>query len=321
MKWFFPAFTILFLFPVFGLKAQLPADKMTKEAYIKLYKDIAIKEMNTYGIPSSITLAQGILESANGNSTLAKKANNHFGIKCHEDWNGPSFHMDDDLEDECFRKYSDPFESFKDHSVFLATRDRYASLFNLEITDYKGWAKGLKEAGYATNPKYPQLLINIIEEFELFQYDRFYDAEQVKRNRELALKNNSKSYPELTVAEESFVKVTDTKRKIFSNKGIKFIYAEKEDNPEKIAKDLKIYTWQVYKYNDLKKRYPITEGQVIYVEAKKNKGDKPFHIVVPGQTLRDISQIYAVKLKKLCKYNTLRKDATLYPDQKIKLRK
>ncbi len=301
--------------------AQLPSGKLTKEEYIRLYKDIAIKEMNTFGIPSSITLAQGILESSSGNSVLAKKANNHFGIKCHEDWPGESFHMDDDEKNECFRKYNDPYDSFKDHSVFLASRNRYASLFNLDIADYKGWAKGLKSAGYATNPKYPQLLINIIEEYELYKYDRFYDAEQVKKNRQLTSKNNTVVHPDAGIEEKSFVRKTDANREIYSNHGIKFIYATRGDTPEKLAKEFNIYSWQIKKYNDLRGRDRIAEGQIVYIEAKKNKGDKAFHIVSPGQTLHDISQIYGVKLKKLCKYNTLRKDAILYPNQQIKLRK
>ena len=145
--------------------------KISVEDYILNYKDVAIDKMRVYGIPASITLAQGILESGSGNSELARKANNHFGIKCHKDWKGKTFHMDDDAKNECFRKYKSPDESYRDHSLFLTTRDRYADLFELDITDYRGWARGLKKAGYATNPKYPQLLIKIIEENRLYEFD------------------------------------------------------------------------------------------------------------------------------------------------------
>jgi flagellum-specific peptidoglycan hydrolase FlgJ len=143
----------------------------TPEQYIALYKNDAIKEMKEYGVPASITLAQGMLESSNGNSALAVKANNHFGIKCHSDWTGDTYHMDDDEKNECFRKYPNVLDSYRDHSKFLKERSRYAALFTLKITDYKGWAEGLKAAGYATNPKYPQLLVNLIERYQLYIYD------------------------------------------------------------------------------------------------------------------------------------------------------
>ncbi len=144
--------------------------KLTTEEYIDAYKWIARKEMKKNGIPASITLAQGILESASGNSVLARKANNHFGIKCTSDWNGKTYYADDDKPNECFRRYKHPETSFHDHSEFLK-RKRYSSLFELDRDDYEGWAKGLRKAGYATNPKYPQLLINLIEKHKLYKYD------------------------------------------------------------------------------------------------------------------------------------------------------
>jgi len=153
----------------------------TTMAYITKFKTIAITEMNKYGIPASITLAQALLESGNGNSDLAKYANNHFGIKCTTDWKGKGYYKDDDQKDDCFRVYNNPEESFKDHSEFLK-RKRYAPLFELDKNDYEGWAKGLKVAGYATNPRYPDLLINIIEKYSLQQYDRKEgEIEKIKR--------------------------------------------------------------------------------------------------------------------------------------------
>lgn len=144
--------------------------KNTTEEYIELYRGTAVRQMRKYGIPASIILAQGILESSNGNSDLARYANNHFGIKCTSDWNGKTYYKDDDKPDECFRKYRDADASFRDHSEFLM-RPRYAKLFELKTSNYKGWAKGLKKCGYATNPKYPELLINLIERYNLDQYD------------------------------------------------------------------------------------------------------------------------------------------------------
>ena len=159
-------FTVLSLLLVFHITAQNKS-----ELYIKKYKDIAISEMNNYGIPASITLAQGILESGNGESRLAVDANNHFGIKCHNNWNGETIIEDDDEKGECFRKYSNVGDSFRDHSLFLKERGRYEFLFEYKITNYKKWAKGLKKAGYATNPKYASLLIDIIKKYNLSQYD------------------------------------------------------------------------------------------------------------------------------------------------------
>lgn len=140
--------------------------------YIAFFKAVAIHEMKLYGIPASITLAQGILESGSGKGRLAREANNHFGIKCH-DWNGPRIYHDDDRAQECFRKYNDPNQSYRDHSLFLANRKRYANLFNYKPTDYKSWARGLKKAGYATDPKYPKKLISLIERYKLYEYDIF----------------------------------------------------------------------------------------------------------------------------------------------------
>ncbi|MDM8178052.1 MULTISPECIES: glucosaminidase domain-containing protein [Olivibacter] len=166
--------------------------------YISRYKTIAIQEMNTYGIPASITLAQGLLESANGNSTLAREANNHFGIKCTPDWKGESFFKDDDAINDCFRVYRSPEDSFRDHSEFLL-RKRYAPLFELDKDDYTGWAKGLKKAGYATNPRYAELLIDLIERYGLYEYDRGEKAPE-KINREervlVEIADNSPKEPE-----------------------------------------------------------------------------------------------------------------------------
>lgn len=161
-------------------------------SYIARFKNIAVTEMNKFGIPASITLAQALLESGNGNSDLAKYANNHFGIKCTTDWKGKGYYKDDDNKDDCFRVYNNPEESFKDHSEFLK-RKRYAFLFELDKDDYEGWAKGLKQAGYATNPKYPDLLINIIEKYDLHQYDRREgEVEKIKReDRVLSDINNN----------------------------------------------------------------------------------------------------------------------------------
>ncbi len=303
------------------LMAQPPEERISRSEYIDTYKEIAIVEMNAYHIPASITLAQGILESGNGNSRLAKNANNHFGIKCHKGWTGESIKMDDDEKNECFRKYKNAETSFKDHSQFLTTRSRYAFLFDFKINDYKSWAKGLKKAGYATNPKYPTLLIKIIEENNLHEYDKFYGKKYTGATKKEKY-NTSNSF-NTPLAQTQFKEVPNTinNRKVFLNNGIKFTYAKKGDTFYKIAEEFNIYTFQVFRYNDMKKKDTPKEGQIIYLQSKKSQCNKPVHQVQPGETLFDISQEYGIKLKKLAKYNNLKKDAKLYPDQKIKLKK
>ncbi len=311
---------LIALIPLADTGAQPPERKLSKEEYIQQYKDIAIEQMSLFAIPASITLAQGILESGNGNSLLATEANNHFGIKCHKEWNGPTFHMDDDAANECFRKYSNPQESYKDHSLFLTTRPRYALLFELEITDYKGWANGLKTAGYATNPNYANLLIKNIEEFELFKFDKFYKEDPNHKNKHFASNETTSKY--FNADDEDFegINLGFTNRKVYKHNGVKFIYAKPGDTFKSISEIVEIPEGQIRNYNELKKKDIIKEGQVIYLQAKKNKSKQPYHLVQPGENLYSISQQYAVKLKKICKYNTLSKDAILYPNQKIKLR-
>ena len=160
---------------VYDLKQRKPRLHQSTLDYIEEYNDIAIAEMHRYDIPASITLAQGILESNSGRSRLTVKGNNHFGVKCHRSWKGKRIYHDDDARQECFRKYDHPLSSFRDHSLFLYERKRYAALFDLKLKNYKGWAKGLKKAGYATDPKYPKKLISLIEQYELYKFDDFND--------------------------------------------------------------------------------------------------------------------------------------------------
>ena len=174
------------------LKRRKPHLSESTIAYIEEYNDIAILEMLSYKIPASITLAQGILESNSGRSRLSVRGNNHFGVKCHKSWKGKRMYHDDDARQECFRKYEHPFSSFRDHSLFLYGRDRYAALFDLKLKNYKGWSKGLKKAGYATDPKYPNKLINLIESFELYKYDDFKD--DFRYNGQVAKKHDDNSY-------------------------------------------------------------------------------------------------------------------------------
>ena len=314
------SFILSIILPVVLFSINSFAQKQTTQRYIEKYKDIAIKKMKEYKIPASITLAQGILESGNGNSRLARKANNHFGIKCHKDWNGKKFRLDDDKRRECFRKYKSVEKSFSDHSYFLTQRSRYLFLFKLDIADYKGWAYGLKKAGYATNPKYPKLLIKIIEENKLYKFDQT-TASSTKPKKK---KDKIITYdPNLILpSEEDFeaIEIGGNNRQIFTNNRIKFIFAQNDDTFYKIARDFEIYTWQVYKYNDLKKSDKIKEGQIIYIQPKKNKGNVKFHIVKEHETMYSISQLHGIKLKHLYKKNKMTEGSQPQVRQKLKLR-
>lgn len=287
---------VTFFFVSASIYAQPGSKRITRSEYIAMYKDEAIKEMHNSGVPASITLAQGILESGDGNSALARYANNHFGIKCHSSWNGPTFIQDDDAKDECFRKYKTALESFADHSDFLK-RKRYAFLFELKPTDYKGWAKGLKKAGYATNPKYPQLLIDLIEKNDLAQYDRVKPG-KIKKGK----KEDSKEL----LAEKS--ETPNSKKRgqhttLLSANNIRYINVKPEDSFEKIAEEFNMGLWQLYKYNDLDKDKPLFDEGILYLQPKRGRAQEEYHIVRTGETMWDISQKYGVKLKKLLKKN------------------
>lgn len=308
MKWF------LFFGFVFWIEVAYlqPSDRVYSRAeYIQMYQDDAVKEMQRSGIPASITMAQALLESGDGNSPLAKYANNHFGIKCH-DWKGPTFIQDDDARNECFRKYSDPYESYQDHTVFLQTRPRYASLFELKPTDYKGWAHGLKKAGYATNPKYPEMLIKIIEDFELHKLDIHQKLPEKPLPKPKPLKH-IKERPREIEADTRYATQTH-------ENGIPYIVANIGDTPELIARRLEMGPWEIRKYNDLAKNQSIQEGDIIFIKPKRAKSkSRALHTVKEGENLWSISQAYGIKLKKLAKMNGFRKDQALEVGKNITL--
>jgi len=310
---------LILIFFLFGFITPVISQEMTVEEYIAKYSDLAVREMKKYHIPASITLAQGILESGSGNSSLAVKANNHFGVKCHKGWTGKTFHMDDDARHECFRKYASVEDSYRDHSEFLATRDRYDFLFLLDITDYKAWAVGLKKAGYATNPLYPDLLIRIIEENELYRFDRGGEA-MSKKTEDRSQKTEARSQKTEAAVEENLViapleKILFGKggdsREIFLNNKVKFILARKGDTWNSIAQEFGIYGWQVRKYNELTKKDEIVPGEIIYLERKRNRGAVEGHTVKNGETMRNISQRYAVKESMLYRNNDMKKSDRL----------
>lgn len=295
--------------------------RYSRAEYINMYAGFAVEEMLISGVPASITLAQGILESGDGNSSLAKKAKNHFGIKCHGMWKGKKHYMDDDAKDECFRVYNSVFESYKDHSNFLKGRGRYEDLFKLRMTDYKGWARGLKKAGYATNPKYPALLIRIIEENDLAKYDKMKKAPKGGAKLQKEQKEKGKK-PATSVIQDDTPIVSAFNRQMYQRNGIKFIRVKDEDTFESLERLLGMRKWQFYKYNDLSSTDQLEEGMVLYIQPKKNKTRKAdYHIAAKNESLRWVSQEYGVKLSKIAKYNGINIDAETESGQKIWLRK
>jgi len=262
--------------------------------YIEKYQKVAVEQMHRYRIPASITLAQGLLESGAGRSTLTRKSNNHFGIKCGSDWRGRKTYHDDDARGECFRVYKDARASYEDHSRFLAGKKRYAALFNLKTTDYKGWARGLKKAGYATNPAYANQLIQLIELYEL---DRF-DSGRLKGTW-----------------------IANPHEPFLAN-GLLYVVARRGDTWEALSEEFDISARKLRKYNDLYKGYVLQQGDVIYLEKKNRRAHKAFktHVVRSGESMYLISQRYGIRLERLYKMNDKSADYTPRIGEVLRLR-
>lgn len=256
--------------------------------YVNTWKQIAVRQMIDFKIPASITLAQGILESGSGNSLLAQKGNNHFGIKCHG-WEGEKIFLDDDTKNECFRVYDNAELSYVDHSEFLTGKTRYSALFELDLNDYKGWANGLRNAGYATNPKYPSLLIEIIERMNLSELDRL-------------------GIPEVDSRLKPIAQTVKSSRSVLVHKNnVQYVTAKNGDTFYKLSKELGVSLWQLYKYNDFEtKKDVLVEGDIIYIQPKRVRAKERKAKVLVSEykmTLRSISQEEAIKLSKLSNRN------------------
>jgi LysM repeat protein len=280
--------------------------------YINTYKDAAISEMKRSGIPASITLAQGMLESDNGNSRLTREGNNHFGIKCH-DWSGQGIYQDDDSKNECFRKYKTADESFRDHSDFLLSRQRYSPLFEYKTTDYKSWAKGLKRVGYATNSKYDDLLIRIIEENQLHQYDQDFVSNKHNRNVQTTKKNLETNEGDFTIS---------LTRPIFKRNDIEYVVVRNGDSFDKLSRELEMLTWELFKYNELTKDSALHEGQILYLQPKHRRAErgKESYTVLPGETVYSISQLFGVKSRLIRRFNHLSENEEVKTGDVLNLR-
>ena len=290
---------------LFAAHAQIRWNERYQQ-YINQYKDIAIEEMHRWKIPASITLAQGLFESGAGQSELARKGNNHFGIKCNG-WTGRKIYHDDDARNECFRAYDSPFESFEDHSRFLVNGQRYRNLFNLKTTDYKGWARGLKAAGYATSPQYADKLIEIIQLYKLYEYDN------AKRADRFMVEHTK----DRNVGGEALHPI-----KIF-NKNY-YLIARRGDTFKSIGEEVEISYRKLAKYNERSKNDRLTEGEVIWLKKKQKKAPKDYkgrlHYVRQGESMYSIAQSYGIRLKSLYKLNHMSPNDDIHVGQGLKLR-
>lgn len=306
---------LFFLFlSVLPLTAQ-DQEKQSTESYIEQYAEAAIENMKKSGVPASITLAQGILESGSGNSDLARSAKNHFGIKCHTGWTGKTYHMDDDAPNECFRSYDKVLDSYRDHAEFLRTRPRYASLFELRITDYKGWANGLKAAGYATNPKYPELLIGLIERYSLHKYDQ-----------------PGTSIPKAPKTETELKPVAETKPKSQGNKsqsyrlvyinGLRAVELLSDFDRALFSQAFELPERKWMKYNERGLNDALKAGQIVYLEPLRNSAalGTNEHAVQEGDTWHSIAHKYGIKTKALLKKNRAGAGSPLETGTQIRLR-
>ena len=311
-----------------------PTGKTPQEKYIEEYAVLAVSEMYRSGVPASITLAQGMLESGNGQSALARMSNNHFGIKCHNNWGGDRVYHDDDAKGECFRKYPHPDQSYRDHSDFLRYRDRYKFLFDYKVTDYKAWAYGLKKAGYATDPAYPTKLINLIETYNLYEYDRKpasygkkSDDKKSSKKGKTVIEFVGESLPEELVTEQLPLSPTvieqvkelgqkqreefhfSLDRKMYSQNAVPFVYAVAGDTYASIAASYNLFTREILKFNDLEADAELLPGTVVYLKPKKKSAAKGVekYVVEEGESLRDIAQRYGVRLASMLRLNGFEK--------------
>ncbi len=288
----------------------------TGQEYIEEYKDLAIREMKRTGIPASITLAQGILESDYGNSRLARKARNHFGIKCHNSWAGEKVYHDDDRRNECFRKYNNVYESFRDHSKFLTQSNRYEFLFDYKPTQYKAWARGLKKAGYATSPTYAQKLIELIERYKLYNYDS-------REGRDIASANSSSSVKSTkNLGNVDNFEISHPGHAVRMRNRIDYIIVKQGDTYQSLTEELDLLSWELKKYNNLGDQPEIKPGQILYLQPKRKKAAAGYnyHVVKEGDTMYSISQLYGIKLEELYEKNNMKEGEKVKPGQKLWLR-
>ena len=339
---------IIFLSCVLFLCAS---SKTPQESYIEAYADMAVAEMYRSGVPASITLAQGLLESRYGLSELSLKSNNHFGIKCHRDWTGKKVYFDDDAKNECFRAYASVADSYADHSDFLRYKDRYKFLFDYDVTDYKAWCHGLKKAGYATDPSYATKLIKVIEDYKLYEFDSKKPKAAKKKRIKAVVSDDGEALKEVEVEEvpeeeidvdiaipESPLKMEEAEkyepkrgefsfslsRPTYTKNGVVFVYAMEGETYASLAEDYDLFYKEILSFNDLSCERQLLPGDIVYIQRKKTNTPKglDMHIVESDETLWEISQRYGVRLKNILKYNNFPSASyTLAEGDRVLLRK
>ncbi|MBQ3362043.1 MAG: glucosaminidase domain-containing protein [Prevotella sp.] len=301
MKRYIFAVFLLFIMLVSADAQSIKWNKSYSD-YFSMWGEVAVQQMVQYRIPASITLAQGVLESGAGKSELARKANNHFGIKCNG-WTGRKSYHDDDERGECFRAYDNAYQSYVDHSVFLTNSPRYRRLFDLKRTDYKGWAKGLKACGYATSPTYATRLIEIIETYGLHRYDvgKGFDKQRIEQMHQSA-----------------------DQRQVFTFNSNYYVRARRGDTFRRIADDVDVSYRRLAKFNERDKNDTLEEGEIIWLQKKRRKAPKEFknrpHRVEPGESMYIISQRYGIRLKNLYKMNGLTPDYVIQAGDLLRVR-
>ena len=300
---------LLILVNVFFTSAQRNAGF---DKYINSYSRMAIEQEKKYNIPASIKLAQAILETGGGTSYLAKEANNHFGIKCHTEWTGARAYKDAEIPNECFRKYSSVADSYEDHSKFLTERSRYERLFKIKKTDYRGWATGLQECGYATDKGYANKLIRIIETYQLY----IYNSDSNTANQKVVQTTSPNVPPKTTGSLVIF------SRDIYKTYGLIYVIARSDDSLDKIAKDMGFKVKNLAKYNEIPVNFPLQPGDIVYLEMKKKIADKPnnYHAVRVGESMHSISQHYGIRVNSLYKMNKKKADYVPLEGDMLKLR-
>lgn len=298
---------------ILGTLVLTAFSQQTRTQYIEKYQMLAIEEMRRTGIPASIKMAQACLESANGNSELSKLSNNHFGIKCKSNWTGPSVRWDDDERNECFRSYNTVEESFIDHSNFLMSSPRYASLFQLAPDDYVGWAHGLKAAGYATASDYAQRVIKIIVDNKLYLLDQGVNLDELTLAQRTTLQNNLSDRLKIDLEPHRLINVNH----------LKAVVANEGDTYEIIAQGFRKKAWEIYDFNDMSEGYRPQKNEVVYIQKKHKKAQKgkDFHRVEAGETMHFISQVYGVRLNMLYKRNKMKPGEEPKTEEVIYLRK
>ncbi len=296
------------------------AQNLTPMQYVEKYKDLAIREMKRMGIPAAITLAQGILESESGNSVLVKKSNNHFGIKCKASWNAGGVSHDDDAIGECFRVYKTDEDSYRDHSNFLRNNQRYGNLFKLAITDYKGWAYGLKKAGYATNPRYPEIVINNIEKYNLQQYT-LGAAEDAPKYEASQFEDDAKDGDKINIEnDDAGTSTLDVSNTVVKINGSKCILVNKGTSLLVIATKNNIALTKLLEFNEQAEDGILAKDQFIFLQKKEKVGDREFYITQKNETAFDAAQKNGIQLQYLLDYNKLTKNSVLPTGTKLWLK-